>query len=290
MMENVFLLNSKGVLVTGGHGNLALEFKKIYPSWHYLGKNQLDITSQRQIKKTFKKLRPRVVLHMAAYTNVQKAEKEKKKCFKVNVEGTKNIARACLKYNSVLIHASTYYIYTGKIPNKETEKITPQYPDYYSKTKYLAEKEISKILRKKSYYILRFGSLFGGKKDAKITTILINWDKPEFYAIERYIQPAYVKDAAKIVGKYFVNPVLKKTENLPNKSIYNIANEGHCTVYNYAKEVFKTLKKNVKVIKVKKIDEGVKRNDYAINLNRLKSLRAKPRKWQIALKEYLLSL
>ena len=69
----------------------------------------IDITDKSLLEKAFRKNREaRVVLHLAAFTDVDKAWEQRGDkdglCYRVNVIGTRNIAQLCAKYNQYLIH------------------------------------------------------------------------------------------------------------------------------------------------------------------------------------------
>lgn len=66
------------------------------------------------MNKYITNLRPECVIHCAAYTAVDKAEDEQELCYKVNVNGTENIAKACKSIDAKMIYISTDYVFNGK--------------------------------------------------------------------------------------------------------------------------------------------------------------------------------
>lgn len=107
----------------------------------------LDITDPYSVKKVLESYKPDVVLHLAAYTDVGKAEVEKKACYRTNVLGTQYLA----KYAKHLIYLSTEYVFDGERGNYQEEDI-PNPQNFYSLTKLLGEHEASKATR---YTIIR---------------------------------------------------------------------------------------------------------------------------------------
>jgi dTDP-4-dehydrorhamnose reductase len=97
--------------------------------------NILEFDTLKQFLESFK---PSVVLHLAAYTDVAKAEQQKDLCWKVNVEGTRNVARTANQIGAKLVHISSDYVFDGAQGNY-LESDTPNPSNYYSLTKVVAE-------------------------------------------------------------------------------------------------------------------------------------------------------
>ncbi len=107
----------------------------------------MDITERESVKAAFKKYQPDLVVHLAAYTDVAKAEAEKKLCWKTNVYGTELISRR----SPFLIYISTEYIFDGEKGNYHEHAI-PNPLNFYSLTKLAGEWE-TQLARK--YCIIR---------------------------------------------------------------------------------------------------------------------------------------
>ncbi len=110
----------------------------------------VDITDAESVKKAFESNPAEVVVHFAAFTDVNKANEEKGNkeglTYKVNVVGTRNIAQACKEFGKHLIHISTAYVFDGEKEGLyvETDNINPI--EWYGQTKAWAEEEVDKIL------------------------------------------------------------------------------------------------------------------------------------------------
>jgi dTDP-4-dehydrorhamnose reductase len=100
--------------------------------------NELNICHFSQLEQSFVQFRPDVVLHMAAYTDVAKAELERDLCWAVNVVGTRNIARASAAIGARFVHISTDYVFDGE-RGMYTESDTPNPSNFYSLSKTVAE-------------------------------------------------------------------------------------------------------------------------------------------------------
>ena len=93
-------------------------------SYIFLDKADLDITDSKAVNAVFEKMRPDFCVNCAGYTAVDKAESEPEKAHNINVDGAKNLARACKEYGTKLIHISTDFVFDGRkdIPYTETKR------------------------------------------------------------------------------------------------------------------------------------------------------------------------
>ena len=117
-----------------------------------------DITDAAAVSGLFGKLNPEIVIHTASETNVDRCETEKDRAWKINVEGTRNIAEACQKVNAKMVCISTDYVFDGEKGLYEEED-TPNPIDFYGLTKLEGEKQV--IRRCKNYAVLRTSVLYG---------------------------------------------------------------------------------------------------------------------------------
>ena len=113
------------------------------------------------------------IIHLAGSLNVSEAEKNKKKYYKNNVEGTLNLINSC-KYTSVknIIFSSSCAIY-GNVKGAVNEKKKPNPQGYYALTKYKAEEIIKKFSKEYNYKygILRYFNVAGASPSGKIGEI-----------------------------------------------------------------------------------------------------------------------
>lgn len=129
------LVSDKRILVTGGSGALGIEIKKLM-SCFAPSSSELDITNRKKCLAAVKKYRPDIIVHCAAWTDVARAEKERRKCWEVNVLGTENMVRAAAGRR--FIYISTEYVFDGTKGNYVEDDI-PNPVNFYSLTKLLGE-------------------------------------------------------------------------------------------------------------------------------------------------------
>jgi len=125
----------KKVLITGGSGALGSNIKKIL-NCDAPGSKELDIRDLKKCRKAMRKYKPDIVIHCAAWTDVARAEKNKKDCWDVNVIGTENMVKVADGRRFVYI--STHYVFDGEKGDYE-ESDTPNPINFYSLTKLIGE-------------------------------------------------------------------------------------------------------------------------------------------------------
>jgi len=124
---------------------------------------KLDITDKKTEEEIFKVTKPEAVVHAAALSDVDRCEKEKELAWKINVEGTANIASLCQKHAIFLVYVSTDYVFDGnKGKYKETDKPTPI--NHYGLTKLKGEQSIKES--KAQYCVARTSVIYGANPAA----------------------------------------------------------------------------------------------------------------------------
>lgn len=99
---------------------------------------KLDIMNKEEVKKLIGYYEPDVIINCAAYTEVDKCETERELCWRLNVDGVKNIIIAAKKCDAKIIHFSTDYIFDGK-NGPYTEDATPNPLSFYGRSKLASE-------------------------------------------------------------------------------------------------------------------------------------------------------
>ncbi len=135
----------KRLLVTGASGFLGSRIAEYYRDKFDVcapGHGEMDITDRESVFAVFKEVRPHAVIHSAAVSDVARCEKEPEKSWKINVDGSRNIAMAAEEFRSKYLFCSSDQVYFGSdVPglHKESEKVMPQ--NIYGKEKRKAEEE-----------------------------------------------------------------------------------------------------------------------------------------------------
>ncbi len=152
------------ILITGSDGMLGSQFAsdlKNFFSIFTLPKG-IDIRIENSLKDELQKINPDIIIHTAAYTDVDGCELDPNKAYQVNVVGTENIVKFCrlINENTKLIFISSTGIYGDNSINNYSEDDTPQPTTIHHKNKLEAENIIRNNLH--NFMILRVGWLYGG--------------------------------------------------------------------------------------------------------------------------------
>lgn len=112
----------------------------------------IDITDKEKVSQVIKASDAQIVLHLVAKTDVDGCEKDRKlgessDAWKINVEGTRNVAESCSENGKKIIYISTDFVFDGKIDAEDfyTEEDTPNPVNFYAKTKYEGEKVVQSM-------------------------------------------------------------------------------------------------------------------------------------------------
>lgn len=257
------------VLVTGAAGQLgqSLQFiAKNYPKIDFVfcSSKDLDITNIENCKSVFNQFKPNYCINAAAYTAVDKAETEPEKAYTINVTGAKNIAQICKKYDTVLIHISTDFVFDGIKKTPYIEEDQPNPTCVYGQTKFDGEKAIQSTFD--NYYIIRTSWVYSqfGANFMK-TMLRLASERDSLSVVNDQIgTPTHAIDLAKCLLKIIETNNQQPTTD--NFGIYNFSNEGQCSWYDFAKEIFRAnnISINLQPIPTSSYPTPAKRPKYSV--------------------------
>lgn len=166
----------------------------------------LDVTDREKTFKLIENLKPDLVIDTHALHNVDYCELHPEEAWKVNVEGTKNVAEACRIFSCKYVFISTDYVFDGLKTTPYSEKDKPNPLNYYGKTKLIAEKTVETLLT--DYLILRTAVLFGTGGLGKIPYAVWLIEKlkggEEVKAVvDQYNNPTLVDNLAEMIFALF---------------------------------------------------------------------------------------
>lgn len=283
----------KRVLVTGAAGMVGGYIREIFGDMElfltdirddYL---KLDISDFGLVKKTVSDIRPHLVFHLAAATDVDRCQLDRKWAYACNGEATGNIAAACNKIGAMMIYPSSGSLFSGSKKMFAVESDTPDPVNVYGESKLEGEKAVIDNVDK--YIIARAGWMMGGgpEKDIKfVGKILakIFSGSTELKVIDdKFGSPTYAKDFLKGI-RFLLETGLE--------GLYHLVNGEVCSRYDMITEILSILKlRHVNVIPVssaefplsapRAVSEGLKSERLPKRLEDIMH------PWQEALKEYL---
>lgn len=135
------------LLLTGGSGRLGTALRGLMPDLIAPSLHELDITDPSSVRTTLERHQPQAIVHAAAYTDVAGAEREREACWRVNVEGTRNLARAALEGGLFFVHISTDYVFWGDVGAYQEDDPPGPVRNYYALTKLVAEEAVRAVPR-----------------------------------------------------------------------------------------------------------------------------------------------
>ena len=214
---------------------------------------ELDITDKNQVFEKLSEYKPDAIIHCAAWTNVDGAEKEENRDIvkKINVDGTDNLVQYAKQADVKFIYISTDYVFNGKgnTPWKPDDKdFAPL--NVYADTKLQGELSVSSQLNK--YFIVRIAWVFGLNGANFIKTMLSLADKgyKELRVVDDQIgTPTFTYDLAKLLAD------MVETDKY---GYYHATNEGgYISWADFAEEIFRQAKRDVKVNRVTTAEYGL---------------------------------
>jgi len=168
-----------------------------------LAHSEVDITDQKQVHKKLNDINFDLLLHMAAYTNVDKAEEEKDKAHALNVDATQYLFEAVTGLGKKMIYISTDFVFDGVNPPFD-EDSKPNPIGYYGQSKYEGEKVLNR-----QAMIVRISYPYGNSLSPKPDFVqrirqLLKQNKPLKMVTDSSITPTYIDDIAYAL-KYLMN-------------------------------------------------------------------------------------
>ena len=242
------------VLVTGVKGQLGYDVvRELQKRGHEavgVDIDEMDITDAAAVERVMTEVQPDAVIHCGAYTAVDRAEEDIEICRRVNVDGTENIAKICKKLGCKMLYLSTDYIFSGdgERPWEPDDEASPL--NAYGQSKYDGELVLKKYVEK--YFIVRISWVFGINGNNFIKTMLrLGRENGAVKVVDDQIgSPTYTYDLARLLVDMIESD---------RYGAYHATNEGICSWYEFAKEIFRAAgMDNVSVTPVKSGEFPVK--------------------------------
>lgn len=274
------------VLVTGYNGQLGYDVVRVLKEKNIecLGVDieKFDLTKKSEVSSFLSEYNPTVVVHCAAYTQVDNAEDNQELAYDVNVNGTKYIVDYCKANNVKLCFFSTDYVFDGQGDTFYDTSQKKEPLNYYGYTKKEAEDYITETIEK--YFIIRISWVFGINGNNFVKTMLSLAETRDELSVvcDQVGSPTYTLDLADFV----YNMVSSE-----KYGVYHATNEGICSWSEFADEIFKLADKKV-------IVKGILTSEYPTKAKRPFNSRLSKQSlvdigfnllpnWQDALKRYI---
>ena len=277
---------NKVLIVSGANGQLASEYQLTDPieGWDYvfLDRTKFNIANQKQVKEIVSSAD--AIMNLAAYTNVEKAEKEETElAFNANSIGPKILAIECKKKEIPLIHISTDYVFDGEFDGAYTEEHTENPINQYGATKYLGEKWIQE--NHDWYYIIRTSWVYSNNSKNFFTTMLnLAQERTDLSVVnDQFGSPTSTRELSRALDRV----VMKMDKNL--SGVYHFTGLGKTSWKDFAEEIFKQCRIHIELKGVSSDAWPSKlkrpKNSYMSSDKFSKTFGYSPMHWKNALKE-----
>ena len=230
------------ILVTGARGQLGHDVcKEIGYDAVGIGIDALDITDKTATYKYIEHLCPKVIVHCAAYTAVDKAESDAELCYSVNALGTKYIAESARNIDAKIVYISTDYVFDGTLDHPYEIDDTPNPLNVYGRTKLEGEEFVRYILEK--HFIIRTSWAFGANGHNFVKTMLrFGLEQSVVKVVTDQIgSPTYTSDLARFIADIILSDKF---------GTYHATNEGFCSWHEFACKIFEIAEMDVAVIPI----------------------------------------
>ena len=232
------------IMLTGGKGMLGRTLCRELTEFEVIATDlpEAEITDAAGFEKILRSIEPDAVIHCAAMTAVDKCESERLLAYKLNAEGTANVAKACDKNNIRLIAISTDYVFDGDSarPYNESDPATGG-NTVYGKSKFAGEEAVREYC--KNHVIARISWLYGAGGPSFVHTMmdLADGSRPELKVVADQIgNPTSTTAVARALRNILLKQELCGT--------FHLTCEGEASWFEFAQEIFRLAGKDQKVV------------------------------------------
>lgn len=227
----------KRVLVTGANGMLGSEVLTLLRRDASIvalptTSREMDVTNLAQVRDVMGRLRPTHVIHCAAYTLVDTAEKDPLRAFQVNAEGTKNLGFFCRELDAELVYVSTDYVFSGtaKHPYRETDPTGPL--NAYGRSKLLGEVYTQALLEKHKIVRTSWLNGLGGDYGRNFIEAMLRLSESRSVlslVSDQVGRPTFTFDLAR---------ALVTLLDVRAYGVFHVTNSGQGSWFEFAREIF----------------------------------------------------
>jgi dTDP-4-dehydrorhamnose reductase len=193
----------------------------------------LDITDLAAVKIALESNRPTHIIHCAAFTQVDTAEKDPLIAYSINAEGTKNLAFFAQQIGAELIYLSTDYVFDGTRKEGYVETAQPNPLNVYGRSKLAGERNLQILCERHKIVRTSWLNGLGGAHNRNFieTMLRIAETRNQLSVVnDQHGRPTFTFDLA---------PALVMLLDVQSYGIFHITGEGTCTWYDLACRIFK---------------------------------------------------
>lgn len=221
------------IVITGASGQLGMALAATFAHGHdltLLGHGQIELSNPQaadQIAATGADL----VIHPAAYTNVDGCARDPERAYRVNALGTKYVALACRRLGAPLVYVSTNEVFAGDADRPYLEYAAAAPINAYGRSKWAGELIVRELLR--DFYIVRVAWLYGGERNFVRTVLRLAASPPTggLRMVDDEVgSPTYCADVAEGLARLIATGCY---------GTYHLVNAGSCSRYAFCREILR---------------------------------------------------
>lgn len=274
------------ILVTGARGLVGGPLvRRLTAAHEVLGLDlpEFDVRDANACIAAVSRFRPDCVMHLAAWTDVDGAEKDEAGAAAVNADGTKNVATACRAAGAAMLYVSTDYVFDGRktLPYREDDAVAPL--SAYGRTKLAGEEHVRALAP--TWWIVRCQSIYGAGRKSFVDAILARAKSGEPLSVvaDQRVSPSWCEDVAEALASVLLRAA---------PGLYLASNAGGCTWLECARAALDLRGMNrveIQPTTAAKLARPAPRPAYSVfDCSKLESATGRrPRPWSEALAAYL---
>jgi dTDP-4-dehydrorhamnose reductase len=220
------------IIITGATGQVGQTIHKVLAGrgLNILDTPRFDVADPAVVQQ-LAELRPELIIHSAAMTNVDGCARDPDTAFKVNAFGAQNVAHACLRCNAEMVYISTNEVFDGRADQPYHEEDRPNPVNPYASSKRTGEQMAARYL-KTGLYIVRTAWIFspGGHNFPAKIIAAADAGKSLRVVADEVGNPTYAPDLAQAIAQLIETGIY---------GIYHFTNAGYCSRYDFAKEILR---------------------------------------------------
>jgi dTDP-4-dehydrorhamnose reductase len=276
-------------LLIGSNGQLGTELRQAFNDHDLVPLTHADceLTDPAQVRDTFRKYRPELILNTAAYHRVDECEDNPERAFAVNAIAVRNLAIAAKEIGAIVVHFSTDYVFDGRQRRPYREVDPPGPLSVYAASKLAGEYFIRAILER--HFLIRTCGLYG----------LAGSREKGGNFVETMLRLAREGREIRVIGDQVLTPtsareLARKVRQLVETGqygLYHITNNGECSWYQFAQAIFELAGLQPRLLETTSVAYGARANRPAYSVLDNANLRSLGlddlRDWREALADYL---
>lgn len=276
-------------MIIGHRGQLGQDLARSFQAddLTLITQQDMDVRNEQQVLDVVSQAKPDVILNCSAYHKVDDCEDQAELALAVNAFGAMHLARAARATDCTLVHYSTDYVFGGETRTPHPENEAPAPRSIYAASKMAGEGLVLATWPKS--YVIRSCGLYGyagsrekGTNFVEMMIGLARSGKPLKIVDDQTCTPTATADLA---------AASKQVLDSGAYGLYHLTNDGECTWYRFALEIFRLMSLTPAVTPVasSEFPQKAKRPSYSVLDNaRFRELGGGDMQpWQEALAQYV---